>query len=558
MTLDTAHSKEIYQGNGSTTEFPFFFKVWDAAQIAVTVTDAAGSSVDVTTQCAIALNDGGGTVTYLSAGAPLPSGSTLAITRNMPFTQGVDLVSGSQFDPQVIEDALDQATAERQQVKEMLARAVILPSTSSETPQDVVQDIYTARDDAEAAAAAAATSEAAAASSATSAAAHALLAEQSRGQACQCADRAEQARDVAMQQAETINVVMATEMGKINTAIAINKDDQAAAITASRAWSETDEDVPVDTDEQGNPEYSSKHWALKSSQLMAGDASTIRKGVMQVGSGLDVAGGLVSVKVATSTEKGIGRVATLADMELDAVVENGPAFLAAGVHTSVAAAAGKVPVADADGSMGSWANIKNAACSTAANTASKEAALSGFALVKGARVYVTFTNANTVPGALTLNVNSTGAKAIYNEFGAVSATNPATFPAGVPIEFIYDANDHWTYRKYQDEFAKTVGGAPMYACRAWAVYNGATSTILASGNISSVTRLSDGQYVFNFVQPMPDANYAISGVVNTTAGDGLARDIYITAQSANSFQAQTNDYNSNSLHDCVIEISVVR
>lgn len=328
MTLDTAHSKEVYQGNGSTTEFPFFFKVWDAAQIAVTVTDAAGSSVDVTTQCAIALNDGGGSVGYLHAGAPLPVDATLAITRNMPFTQEVNLVSASRFDPQVIEDALDQATAERQQVKEMLGRAVILPSTSDDTPQEVVQDIYTARDDAEAAAAAAAASENAAAASATQSAAQALLAEQSRGQACQCADRAEQARDVAMQQAETINVVMATEMGKINTAIAINKDDQAAAITASRAWSETDEDVPVDTDEQGNPEYSSKHWALKSSQLLAGNASKTRKGVMQVGSGLDVDEGVVSASVATTTSRGISRAAAQADFG-SGTPENGPACLVA-------------------------------------------------------------------------------------------------------------------------------------------------------------------------------------------------------------------------------------
>ena len=60
MTLDTAHSREVYQGNSSATTFPFFFTVWDAAQVAVTVTDAAGASADVTAQCAITLADNGG------------------------------------------------------------------------------------------------------------------------------------------------------------------------------------------------------------------------------------------------------------------------------------------------------------------------------------------------------------------------------------------------------------------------------------------------------------------------------------------------------------------
>lgn len=46
--------------------------------------------------------------------------------------------------------------------------------------------------------------------------------------------------------------------------------------------------------------------------------------------------GMIGVGIpATTTSRGIGRVATLADMEPDAVVENGPAFLAAGDVVSV-------------------------------------------------------------------------------------------------------------------------------------------------------------------------------------------------------------------------------
>lgn len=168
------------------------------------------------------------------------------------------------------------------------------------------------------------------------------------------------------------------------------------------------------------------------------------------------------------------------------------------------------------------AATKAASCSTAASTANKTAACSGFVLSNEARMMVIFANANTVAGALTLNVNSTGAKAIYNELGAVSAANPATFPAGVPIEFIYDGTN-WTYRKYQDEFAKIVGGAPMYACRAWVNFDGTATpiTIRASGNISSITDNGVGDYTINFIVPMPDTNYSVAINGRTSAASSL-------------------------------------
>ena len=225
---------------------------------------------------------------------------------------------------------------------------------------------------------------------------------------------------------------------------------------------------------------------------------------------------MISVGIpATTTSRGIGRVATSDDLVDGATINNGPAFLAAGVHTSVAAAAGKVPVADSNGKLDAWVSQQTqfATCATPAATAAKEATLTGFSLTKGARVFVIFANSNTVAGGLTLNVNSTGAKSIYNELGAVSASNPATFPAGVSIEFVYDGTN-WTYRKYQNEFAKTVGGAPMYACRGWANINGMnTAALRAGGNVSSIADNGVGDYSVNWAVPMPDDKY----VTNVTA-----------------------------------------
>lgn len=53
------------------------------------------------------------------------------------------------------------------------------------------------------------------------------------------------------------------------------------------------------------------------------------------------------------------------------------------------------------------------------------------------------------------------------------------------------------------------GSAPIYAARAWVRFNGsiASPTIGASGNVSSVTKNSTGNYTINFTTAMPDTLY---------------------------------------------------
>jgi hypothetical protein len=52
--------------------------------------------------------------------------------------------------------------------------------------------------------------------------------------------------------------------------------------------------------------------------------------------------------------------------------------------------------------------------------------------------------------------------------------------------------------------------------KAWLNYNGATQTIRASFNISSVTRNGTGDYTANFTTAMPNVNYVLSGTQNST------------------------------------------
>ena len=56
------------------------------------------------------------------------------------------------------------------------------------------------------------------------------------------------------------------------------------------------------------------------------------------------------------------------------------------------------------------------------------------------------------------------------------------------------------------------GAAPIYACRAWVNFAGATGAIRASGNMASVTRNGVGDYTINFSTALEDANYSVCGV----------------------------------------------
>lgn len=148
MSLPYNTSRALFEGNGVAVRFPFTFKVWNSGQLRLMVEDPTGALQAVQAE-AVELEESGGVVTYRREGQPLPSGWKLAVLRNMSFTQGVDLLSGTRFDPQVIEDQLDQATAERQQLLEEVGRAIKVPPSSDNPPELLADMIFEARDQAE-------------------------------------------------------------------------------------------------------------------------------------------------------------------------------------------------------------------------------------------------------------------------------------------------------------------------------------------------------------------------------------------------------------------------
>lgn len=80
--------------------------------------------------------------------------------------------------------------------------------------------------------------------------------------------------------------------------------------------------------------------------------------------------------------------------------------------------------------------------STAAGTTAKTSSIDNYVLTKGAVATITFSTANTV-ATPTLNINSTGAKTIYNANGSTSATNPFYWGANTTITFVYSGSYYY-------------------------------------------------------------------------------------------------------------------
>ncbi len=77
-------------------------------------------------------------------------------------------------------------------------------------------------------------------------------------------------------------------------------------------------------------------------------------------------------------------------------------------------------------------------CSTASATVAKTVTITNFALTTGVKVTVKFTYANTATDP-TLNINSTGAKALYD---GTSNISPSLIEAGKIYDFVYDGTNY--------------------------------------------------------------------------------------------------------------------
>lgn len=128
-----------YPGNGSTTVFPYTFKIFDQDDILVTLvvdSTSVATTQTITTHYTVsgAGTESGGNVTFITAPA---SGVTVVLTRNQPLTQDTDYTEFDAFPAESHEEALDKAMAAIQMLSERLDRALTVPISSSLSALDI-------------------------------------------------------------------------------------------------------------------------------------------------------------------------------------------------------------------------------------------------------------------------------------------------------------------------------------------------------------------------------------------------------------------------------------
>lgn len=132
----------IITANGTQTDFTFAFKVFSNADVKVVVADAQGVETvkALTTDYTVTRNlnqdtSPGGHVIFNAAPT---SGLKVLITGNHALTQGVRF---SSYRPDVVERAFDKLTLLIQQYQEKLARTFTMPITSTQSPEQLGQDL---------------------------------------------------------------------------------------------------------------------------------------------------------------------------------------------------------------------------------------------------------------------------------------------------------------------------------------------------------------------------------------------------------------------------------
>jgi hypothetical protein len=156
MTISSTLRKAgPYIGSGAAATFPFSFKVFTTADLEVVQLELSTNIETVlalTTDYTAVLNadqnsNPGGSITLIAGN--LATGYNLIITSDVEPLQETDLTNQGGFYPEVINDALDKATIQIQQLEEKVARSAKLPITSAADADSLVADIVRIADSAD-------------------------------------------------------------------------------------------------------------------------------------------------------------------------------------------------------------------------------------------------------------------------------------------------------------------------------------------------------------------------------------------------------------------------
>jgi hypothetical protein len=193
-----------------------------------------------------------------------------------------------------------------------------------------------------------------------------------------------------------------------------------------------------------------------------------------------------------------------------------------GGGSSIAVAQGSVDTVYSDGT--NIRTTKTVPASVTNVTAASPLASSGGA-TPDISISGTVAVANGGTGAATLTANNV---LLGNGTSAVQTVAP-----GTSGNLLTSNGTTWASSAPPTGITATTGSAPYYGARAWVNFNGTTSppTIRASGNVSSVTRNSTGNYTVNFATAMPDANYCAVVYAQTFGGSDFEYPITYSAGS---------------------------
>jgi hypothetical protein len=118
--------------------------------------------------------------------------------------------------------------------------------------------------------------------------------------------------------------------------------------------------------------------------------------------------------------------------------------------------------------------------------------------------------------------NSIGEKIVDNTAGSYTATVKTSGGTGIDVlagttRQLY--NDGTNVINVSLAVAKAnlnaSGAAPIYATRAWVNFNGTGAVAInASGNVSSITDVTTGSYIVNFLTNIEDVDYEVNGTHN--------------------------------------------
>jgi hypothetical protein len=136
---------------------------------------------------------------------------------------------------------------------------------------------------------------------------------------------------------------------------------------------------------------------------------------------------------------------------------------------------------------------------------------------------------------------------------AVAGTHTLTMPVATGTAVLEDASGVLQINSGYGSVA------PAYGCRAWVNFNGSgTVAIRGSGNVSSITDNSTGNYTVNFATDMPDTNYsAVQGYTPASSNCYVTRVSTLTVSSVR-MGGYLNYANGSALDMSMVAVAVFR